>query len=65
MNPKDLIRKEITYKSTSAGVVDWKYPEDKDLNWENHFTGIITNAKGYEFNFVFKDGTTSNAPISG
>ena len=34
------------------------------MKWENHLTAITTTG-GSEFNFVFKNGHTSDAPMSG
>jgi len=65
LNPKSWSRKEIIYKSDSNGVVDWKYPADKDLDWNNHLTGVVTNSGNLQFNFLFKKGDTSNAPMTG
>ena len=41
LTPPPTFRKEVIYKSDSAGVADWKYPAEKDLDWNNHLTGII------------------------
>ncbi len=51
------------YISNSAGVKDWSFPPDNQMRGMNPLTAI-TNT-GYEFNFVFKDGKTSDAPMSG
>ena len=58
------IRKEVVYLSNSAGVAAWSYPAASKIDWGNHLTGIIDNGN-YEFNFVFKNGDTSDAPMSG
>jgi len=55
-------RKEIVFKSSSGGVADWKYPAERNLDWNNPLTGIYNH--NCEFNFVFKSGS-SNAPMSG
>ena len=41
LTPPTTFRKEVIFKSNSAGVADWKYPAEKDLDWNNHLTGII------------------------
>ncbi len=48
----------------SVGVKDWSYPAERELQWSNSLTGIAKCGK-YEFNFLFKDGKTSDAPMSG
>jgi hypothetical protein len=58
------IRAEQVYKSGSAGVKDWSFPAEKDISWSNPLVAI-TNYSKWEFNFVFKNGQTSDATMSG
>ena len=51
------------YNSKSAGVKDWSFPPDNQMRGENPLTAITKN--GCEFNFMFKDGKNSDAPMSG
>ena len=59
-----MLRSIEVYKSDSAGVKNWVFPSDHDMKWSDSLTAISTNGN-YEFNFVFKNGKTSNAPMSG
>ena len=59
----DVLRDVQIYKSDSAGVKDWSFPAENQMKWENPLTAIASN--GSEFNFVFKDEKTSDAPMSG
>ncbi len=34
------------------------------MSWNNPLTGIECHSQSNQFNFVFKDGKTSNAPMS-
>lgn len=44
--------------------MDWRFPAEKDLSWNNPLTAI-SKKENYEFNFIFKNGQTSDAPMSG
>jgi hypothetical protein len=58
----EISEKFVWKSSYSAGVSDWSFPPENEMSWDNHLTGI--ESFGEEFNFVFKNGKTSNAPIS-
>ena len=60
----DEIRDLKIYNSNSPGVKDWSYPSDSKMSWDNPLTAIIRHTSYHEFNFVFKNGETSDAPIS-
>jgi hypothetical protein len=60
---KDELRDILVYKSGSAGAKDWSFPEDQKMNWDNPLTAI-TKYNDYEFNFIFKEGQTSDAPFT-
>ena len=57
------IRNHQVYLSNSPGLQDWKYPAKKELTWDNPLTAI-SNCGDCEFNFVFKNGKTSDAPMT-
>lgn len=48
--------------SSSHGARAWSFPPDNKMSWENPLVAITT-FNSYEFNFVFKDGQTSDAPM--
>ena len=52
------------YMSTSAGVKNWSFPSDYQMKCGDNPLIAITKYSDYEFNFVFKNGKTSDAPIS-
>lgn len=56
------IREEVVYKSDSAGVKDWSFPAQELMSWHNPLSAIVRQ-NSHEFNFVFKNGLTSDAPI--
>ena len=58
------IRTEIVYLSASGGAKDWSFPLQKDISWHNPLTAI-TKSSDYQFNFIFKNGLSSDAPMSG
>ncbi len=58
------MKEKVVYKSQSAGVSDWSYPPENEMSWHNPLTGIECHFNNDQFNFVFKDGKTSNAPMS-
>ena len=60
----DKIRDFKIYNSDSAGVKDWSYPSDSKMSWDNPLTAIIKHTSNSEFNFVFKNGETSDVPMS-
>jgi hypothetical protein len=60
----EKIRELKIYDSDSAGIKDWNYPSDSRMNWNNPLTAIIKHNSYNEFNFVFKNGETSDAPMS-
>ncbi len=43
--------------------VDWSYPKKESYNFNNYLVGIVSH--GSQFNFVFKNGDKSNAPMFG
>ncbi len=59
----ELVDRSV-YISDSAGVKDWSFPPDNQMRGYNQLTAI-TKTSDSEFNFVFKDGKTSDAPMSG
>ncbi len=52
----------VFISSESAGVEDWVYPKANEMSWHNPLTGIVSY-NNTEFNFVFKNGKTSDAPM--
>ena len=63
-SPPDEIRDIQVYKSNSAGVKGWSFPPDDKMEWDNPLSAIIKPSLNNEFNFVFKNGQTSDAPMS-
>jgi hypothetical protein len=58
------IKETLVYNSNSESAKKWSYPKRLgQVKWENHLVGI-NKGDGSEFNFVFKDGDTSDAPMS-
>ena len=45
--------------SDSGGKKDWVLPSEQLMKWDNPLTAITKHAN-YEFNFVFKNGNTSD-----
>ncbi len=64
MSLKHEIKQKLVYNSNTQAVTKWSYPKrQSQINWENYLVGIKNS--GYsEFNFIFKDGSTSDAVMS-
>lgn len=63
LNSTLFVRKEQVYKSRHKGESDWSYPKKETYNFNNYLVGIVKNDQ--QFNFVFKNGDKSNAPMNG
>ena len=49
--------------SGSVSVINWSFPSDSEISWDNPLTAIEFNGV-VKFNFVFRNGDMSDAAMS-